>query len=104
MTRSCSRCLRDFQPTLEVQRRCPVCRAPRHRDRTPAPGAPLSLRERQIADLVAAGSSNKEIAAAVRLEQDTIKSYLWAMFRKLGVSSRTQLAIRWIQMSDGVIR
>jgi len=56
----------------------------------------LTLREREIAGLVAAGVANKNIAFALHLSTGTIKEYMHHIFRKLGMSNRTQLAVWWI--------
>jgi DNA-binding CsgD family transcriptional regulator len=51
----------------------------------------LSPREREIALLVCEGLSNAEIARQLRKSVLTIKTQLNAVFRKLGVTSRTRL-------------
>ncbi|UEP31194.1 MULTISPECIES: helix-turn-helix transcriptional regulator [unclassified Burkholderia] len=51
----------------------------------------LTYREEQIARLVRDGRSNKEIARDLALGQPTIKTHLMRMYRKLGVSNRTEL-------------
>jgi DNA-binding CsgD family transcriptional regulator len=53
--------------------------------------ARLTYREEQIARLVRDGCSNKEIARDLALGQPTVKTHLLRMFRKLGVSNRTEL-------------
>jgi DNA-binding NarL/FixJ family response regulator len=45
-----------------------------------------------VADLVAEGRSNKQVAAALYLSDRTVEYHLSAVFRKLGVRSRTELA------------
>jgi len=62
-----------------------------HPMRTHAGGAPLTHREQQIARRVRNGMSNKQIASDLALAQPTVKTHLLHMFRKLGVSSRTEL-------------
>ncbi len=52
----------------------------------------LSPREREVLALVAEGRSNKEIAAALFVSPNTIKTHVSALLTKLNVSSRTQLA------------
>jgi DNA-binding CsgD family transcriptional regulator len=52
----------------------------------------LTVSERQVAALAAAGLSNKEIAARLFLSINTVESHLRHAFRKLGVRSRAQLA------------
>ncbi len=54
----------------------------------------LSDRERRIAELVAAGRSNKEVAAALYLAPKTVENALSRIYAKLGVRSRTELARR----------
>ena len=55
---------------------------------------PLAPRERQLIGFVRTGLRNREIAAQLGVTEGTVKVYLHAIFEKLGVSSRTELAIR----------
>ncbi len=52
----------------------------------------LSRRESEIADLAAAGLSNKEIAQRLIIGERTVESHLYRVFTKLGISSRDQIA------------
>ena len=52
----------------------------------------LSAREAEVLALVAAGRTNREIAAALVLSPKTVARHLSNIFAKLGVSSRTQAA------------
>jgi DNA-binding NarL/FixJ family response regulator len=64
--------------------------------KSPAPlGALSGLTERQraVALLVAEGMTNGEIAARLSVSDATVKSHITAVMRRLGVRSRTQLAI-----------
>ena len=54
----------------------------------------LTPRERDIADLVAQGRSNKQVAAALFLSEKTIEHNLSRIYAKLGVRSRVELAAR----------
>ena len=54
----------------------------------------LSERERSIAELVAEGRSNKQVAAALFLSGKTVENNLSRIYAKLGVRSRTELARR----------
>jgi DNA-binding NarL/FixJ family response regulator len=51
----------------------------------------LSAREHHIAQLVADGHSNKQIAATLYLSEKTVRNALTRVYAKLGVRSRTQL-------------
>jgi DNA-binding CsgD family transcriptional regulator len=62
------------------------------RRRTPEAEDELTAQEHQIAALVAAGASNKDVAAQLFLSTKTVEAHLTRIYRKLGVSSRTQLA------------
>jgi two-component system nitrate/nitrite response regulator NarP len=53
----------------------------------------LSDREREVANLVAEGKRNKDIAQALGTTEGTIKSYLYRIYDRLGVASRTELAV-----------
>ena len=55
--------------------------------------SPLTERERAIAGLVAQGLRNKEVAAELGMTEGTVKVYLHRIYEKLGVSSRTELAL-----------
>jgi len=60
-----------------------------------APGTDeLTESERRVADLVAAGKTNHEVAAALFLGERTVASHLTHIYAKLGVRSRTELARR----------
>ncbi|MDR3213511.1 MAG: response regulator transcription factor [Azoarcus sp.] len=54
----------------------------------------LSEREAEVAREVTAGRSNKEIAAVLGITERTVKAHLGAIFTKLGVRDRLQLALR----------
>lgn len=61
----------------------------------------LSKREIEVLQLVAKGSSNKEIASAMHISQATVKTHLIHVFRKLGVNDRT--AAVTVALERGVI-
>jgi two-component system nitrate/nitrite response regulator NarL len=66
-----------------------LARTSRYGDRPP-----LAPRERQLISFVRRGLRNREIAEHLGVTEGTVKVYLHAVFEKLGVSSRTELAIR----------
>ena len=55
------------------------------------PANDLTVREREILPLLAAGQTNKEIAAAVFLSAKTVKNYVSSILAKLGLDRRTQV-------------
>src|ERR1700690_2048095 len=76
----------DLDHALEALANTPLVRATNHN------GIELlSARERQVIQHVAGGMSNREIARALDLSPHTVKNYLFRVFDKLGVSSRTEL-------------
>ncbi|GGJ74704.1 DNA-binding response regulator [Streptomyces camponoticapitis] len=59
------------------------------RVRTPVTGKePLSAREREVLELVARGTSNREIAAELFISEATVKTHLTHIYAKLGVKDR----------------
>lgn len=60
-------------------------------------GEPLSERELEIVELVAKGSSNREIARELFISVNTVKTHLANIFVKLDVQSRTELAMRAVE-------
>jgi DNA-binding CsgD family transcriptional regulator len=54
----------------------------------------LTPAERRVATLVAAGRTNREVAAALFLGERTVASHLTHIYAKLGIRSRTELAAK----------
>ena len=63
----------------------------------------LTEQELQIAHFVAQGLSNRQVAAQLFLSPRTIAAHLRNIFRKLGISSRTELARLHLE-SVGAVR
>jgi DNA-binding NarL/FixJ family response regulator len=63
----------------------------------------LTQREHDILELLAEGKSNREIAGRLYLSEKTVKAHLAAIFRKLGVTNRTQAAMMAVQMGVGPV-
>jgi DNA-binding NarL/FixJ family response regulator len=61
----------------------------------------LTQREHDILALLSEGRSNRSIAQALYLSEKTVKAHLAAIFRKLGVTNRTQAAMMAVQMGVG---
>ena len=55
---------------------------------------PLTSREKEVARLVADGSSNQEIGEQLQIALQTVKNHLQSVFRKLSVDNRVELALR----------
>ena len=72
-----------------VRRQKEPARSARARERM----ARLTDREREIAEAVARGLSNAQIAAEVYLSVPTVKAHVGHVFAKLGVDNRVQVAI-----------
>lgn len=64
--------------------------------RQPLKSDRLTPRERQIAELVAEGRTNAEIGAQLWITENSVKQALKRMFRKLEVSSRTQMVAQLV--------
>jgi DNA-binding NarL/FixJ family response regulator len=63
-----------------------------HGDR--AAGEPLTERERDVAALLAAGRSNKEIATDLKISEPTVKKHVGRVLEKLGTQDRLQAGLR----------
>lgn len=57
----------------------------------------LSLREREVLESVCRGRTNLEIAAALNISPFTVKNHVQRIFRKVGVTNRTQAAARYAE-------
>jgi DNA-binding NarL/FixJ family response regulator len=63
----------------------------------PAADWTLTPRQHQVLDLLVQGKSNREIAEALRLSENTVKVHLVTIYRALGVSSRTEALLSGIK-------
>jgi len=63
------------------------------RIRKPEVTGSLSKRELEVSRLVGAGLSNREISETLGLSEHTVKNYLFRIFEKVGVSTRTELVL-----------
>ena len=55
----------------------------------------LSAREREVAELVSLGHTNRQIADRLYITRRTTENHMQHIFEKLGLSSRAQLAV-WV--------
>ena len=60
-------------------------------------GVRLSPREHDVVRLVADGRTNDEIGSALQIGSKTVETHLARLFERLGVASRTELAIRAVR-------
>ncbi|MDP8957168.1 MAG: response regulator transcription factor [Actinomycetota bacterium] len=67
--------------------------APQVREEPAHSDAGLTKRESDVLQLLAKGCSNREISRQLFLSEKTVKAHLAAVFRKLGVTNRTQAAM-----------
>lgn len=56
-------------------------------------GAPLTHREQLLMDVLASGATNREIARHLGLREQTVKNRLSAIYGKLGLRNRLELAV-----------
>jgi DNA-binding NarL/FixJ family response regulator len=62
------------------------------------PPVRLSPREREVLQLLTRGRTNREIAGNLTLSVSTVKIHVVHILAKLGVSDRTQAAVRAIEL------
>ncbi|GIG68867.1 helix-turn-helix transcriptional regulator [Phytomonospora endophytica] len=67
--------------------------APGHRRGRPGYGGHLSPREREVAHLLAAGRTNREIAEVLFLSVRTVEHHVASVMRKLGASGRDEVVV-----------
>jgi DNA-binding NarL/FixJ family response regulator len=60
----------------------------------------LTPREADVVHLLADGQSTREISQKLKLSEHTIRNYLSAIYEKLGVSSRVELALYAVARED----
>lgn len=65
-----------------------------------APAEPLTAREIEVLRLIAAGMSNREIAASLGVAEGTVKNHTSSILAKLGVRDRTRAVLKAIQRGD----
>lgn len=97
--RNCFRCGREFRGE-SGKRVCPNCAAPKEAKKPLNPT--LSFREKQVVHLICKAKLNKEIAYELHLTEGTVKEYLNRIFRKVGATNRTELAV-WAITTQGAV-
>jgi two-component system response regulator DevR len=61
---------------------------------------PLSPQERRILDLIAQGSTNREIASTMFLAEKTVKNYVSNLLMKMGMKHRTEAAVFAVRVAE----
>ena len=59
----------------------------------------LSERERETMQMLIEGAGNKKIASSLDITIDTVEKHLKSIYKKLGVSSRTEAVVWWLEKS-----
>ncbi len=67
---------------------------------TPEAGPELTLRERQVLELIAEGLTNRQIGERLELAEKTVKNYVSGLLAKLGMERRTQAAVYGAKQAD----
>ena len=65
----------------------------------PAGRVTFTEREKEVLELLVAGRSNKEIGAALTIEERTVKAHVAKLMRKVGVQNRISLSVHAITHS-----
>jgi DNA-binding NarL/FixJ family response regulator len=63
----------------------------------PVRNAPLSVRELEVARLIAAGYSNKQMASELGISHNTVARHVANIMRKMGAGNRTEAVLNAIQ-------
>ena len=90
---------------LEAFRDASLFREVANQDLASTAFAPLSPRESEILEAIARGMTNKDVAAALSIGEQTVKNHVTSILRKLAVNGRTQAVLyalrkSWIGISD----
>ncbi|MDA3644214.1 helix-turn-helix transcriptional regulator [Saccharopolyspora indica] len=65
----------------------------------PVDEVPLTAREAEVMELLAAGHSNRHISRHLRISESTVKSHVTHVLRKLDAASRAEAISRWLRRS-----
>jgi DNA-binding NarL/FixJ family response regulator len=90
---------------LEAFRDASLFREVANHDLASTAFAPLSPRESEILEAIARGMTNKDVAEALSIGEQTVKNHVTSILRKLAVNGRTQAVLyalrkSWIGISD----
>jgi DNA-binding CsgD family transcriptional regulator len=63
---------------------------------------PLSPRENEVLAMAAEGMTNNEVAAGLTISVHAVKFHLASIYRKLGVSNRTEAAVHYLRAASSL--
>lgn len=66
----------------------------RHRLRACRPSLPLTLRELEVMKAMQQGASNQDISQMLYISENTVRTHIYNIFKKIAVKNRTQ-AVKW---------
>jgi len=69
---------------------------------SPSVAQPLTQREKEVLELIAHGMTNKDIASALIISGNTVRSHVRSVMQKLELENRTQLAVYGIREGFGL--
>ena len=72
-------------------------RVRRWREETGNKWESLSNREREVLQKLTEGEDNNAIAASLEIKNNTVEKHLTNVYKKLGVTSRTEAAVWWLE-------
>ncbi len=87
-----------LEPSLPASALWQQAVQPPARAQRPAAEVELTVRERDVLRLLAAGKTNPQIACELMLSVGTVKGHVQHILGKLGVADRTQAAVRALQL------
>jgi DNA-binding CsgD family transcriptional regulator len=64
----------------------------------------LTPREREVLEIISSGLTNAEAAHELKLSVHAIKFHLAAIYRRLGVSNRTEAAVAYLRSAPAAVR
>ncbi len=74
-----------------------IARAQRWKNDVENKWGSLTQRERKILSLVANGKGNKEVASMLKITSKTVEKHFGSIYEKLGVKSKTEAALWWVE-------
>ena len=73
-----------------------------HRFAPPAPGRPLTERQKAVLRLIALGCSNRRIAEELTVSENTVKQHINGVLRALGAASRSEAVAQAVRLGINI--